>query len=65
MIGGKITGLGPIRIFDTESGDLLLEGQLTGYTFKDPKSLGWWEVKTTVPKKCPHCGADLNQQTVK
>lgn len=66
MIGGKITGLGPIRIFDTESGDLLLEGQLTGYVFKDPKVPGrYWHVKATVPKKCPHCGAELNNQTDK
>lgn len=54
----KITGLGPIRIFDKESGQLLLEGKLTGYTYKDEKGHGW-QVKTTEPKKCPHCGAEL------
>lgn len=64
MIGGKITGLGPIRIFDKESGELMLEGQLTGYTFKDERGRGW-QVKTEAPKICPHCGADLNNQTVK
>ena len=65
MNGIKITGLGPIRIFDKESGALMLEGQLTGYTFKKPRGLGWVKITATEPKKCPHCGADLNQQTVK
>ena len=64
MVGGKITGLGPIRIFDKKSGDLLLEGQLTGYTFKDERGHGW-QVKTEAPKICPHCGADLNKQSSK
>ena len=64
MIGGKLTGLGPIRIFDKESGKLMLEGQLTGFTYKDERGNGW-TVRTEKPKICPHCGAVLNQQTVK
>lgn len=60
----KITGLGPCRMFDKKSGALLLEGQLTGYTFRD-ENRQWWKVTTEQPKICPHCGADLNKQSSK
>ena len=54
----RITGLGGIRIYDKKSGELMLEGKMTGMTFKDEKGNGWI-VKRTEPKKCPHCGAEL------
>lgn len=57
-MSARITGLGEIRIYDKESGDLLMKGQLTGMTYKDEKGQGW-KVKTTEPKKCPHCGKPL------
>ena len=53
-----ITGLGPMRIFDKESGELLLEGKMTGMTFTEENGQRW-KVKLEEPKKCPHCGEEL------
>ena len=53
-----ITGLGEMRIYDKESGELLLKGQMTGMTYKDEHGQVW-KIKVTEPKKCPHCGKEI------
>lgn len=55
----RITGLGDIRLFDKKSGELILEGKLTGFSFRD--QTGAWRVKEVEPKKCPHCGKELKE----
>lgn len=55
---GRITALGALRIYDKKTGEKIMEGKMTGMTFRDEKGNSWI-VKRTEPKKCPHCGAEL------
>ena len=57
-MNGRITGLGAIRIYDNESGKMMLEGKMQGMTFRDERG-NWWTVKRTPEKKCPHCGKPI------
>lgn len=54
----RITGLGDIRIYDKESGGLILEGQLDGMTYHEENGQGRI-VKRVKPQliTCPRCGA--------
>lgn len=56
----RISALGDIRIFDVESGEPILEGKLSGITFRDEKG-DCWKIKRIKPKKCPHCGKELKE----
>lgn len=53
----KITGLGPLRVYD-EEGRVIMEGQIREAVFA--YEAGYKEhVKAAEPKKCPNCGAEL------
>ena len=55
----RITALGNMRIIDKESGEIILEGKMTGFSFQE--GTGCWRVKEVKPKKCPHCGKELKE----